>query len=138
MLSRWTGFRYGAFGALLQGRQAQVQLLDRRPTFHVPSAQAAEEWQLLQLARKKDHREVRVVHRASLPWDDGIDARASCEIEITPLGGDVVFIRPRSELEPGESLVCGSVPGGRRLFRCYEFGVTLEKPSGQPGARTPS
>src|SRR2546422_586559 len=42
----------------------------------------------------------------------------------------------RSELEPGEYLVRGSVPGGRRLFRCYEFGVALEKPSGQPGART--
>jgi hypothetical protein len=119
-----TGFRHNYdFGIPLSGLHATHQIADQQPTFHVRGFRSGERWQILQLPIKKDQRELRMVFRDTFPSEITFQTSIMRQVELKAVQDDVLTVRPNAPLDPGEYLLCTTVPGGLSLFECHEFGI---------------
>jgi hypothetical protein len=118
------GFRHNYdFGIPLSALHATRQIADRQPTFHVRDFRSGERWQILQLAIKKDQRELRMVYRDTFPSEITFQPGTMRQVELERVADDVFTVRPNAALDPGEYLLCTTVGGRPSLFQCYEFGI---------------
>ena len=109
--------------AELPGSHAGIQIVnDARPIFFLHGI--LPQVYLVRTASKADYRELRMpVSRHFNEWAH-FRAKDLVEFDIVYVNGDVVAIRPRAELGPGEYTLASSVqPGDRWLRLGYSFGL---------------
>jgi len=110
----------------LPGLHAQLQIGESRPAFYLRESQSGAAGQLLQLATRKDHRELRLTSSDVFTSEIGFQQSDLRDVEFRALAANVFTVRPKSDLGVGEYLFCTPVPGGHRLSLCYEFGVSSQ------------
>jgi hypothetical protein len=110
--------------AELPGSHSGVQIgNDTRPAFYLHGISPSE-LHLVHAVSKEDYRELRMpVSRHFREW---VHYRAQdvSDLEIQAVNGDVVVIRPRADLKPGEYALTSGVQTGDRWLRLgFDFGI---------------
>jgi hypothetical protein len=114
----------------LPGFRARLQIAERRPMFYLREPPSDAAGRLLEIATRKDHRELRLTSGNILPTE--IDYLPDLqEVEFGSVAPNVFTFRAKSDLGTGEYLYCSAVPGAQQLLLCYEFGINLETQSDQ-------
>ena len=110
--------------AELPGPHAGIQIgNDTRPIFYLHGI-APNDLYLVRAVGKTDYREIRMPISAQFRKWAHFHAKDVADLEIQPLGGDVVSVRPRADLQPGEYALASVVEPGDRWIRLgYDFGV---------------
>jgi hypothetical protein len=110
--------------AQMPGPHAGVQIAkDARPIFFLHGI-LPDLVYLVRTASKADYRKLRMPE--SKPFNEWTHFRAKdlMEFDVVYVNGDVVVIRPRMELGPGEYTLASSVQSGDRWLRLgYSFGL---------------
>jgi hypothetical protein len=122
------GFARKDYSITLPGLYAQLQVAEPKPVFYLRESQSGAAGQLLQLATRKDHRELRLTAGDIFTTEVGYRPSDLQDVEFEALAPNVFTVRPKSALGTGEYLFCTPVPGGHRLSLCSEFGINLETP----------
>lgn len=117
--------------AELPGPQALVRSTSGRPTFYVRGFSPAAGLYLVRTDRKSDHRTVHLSVNRHL--DDGpqFHKRDLFELEIQAVSADVISVRPRNNLAPGEYVI---VPPAEPQYRWIHFGYGFGVPMGASGS----
>jgi hypothetical protein len=114
--------------AEMPGSHAGVQIAkDARPIFFLHGI-LPDLVYLVRTASKADYRELRMPE--SKPFNEWAHFRTKdlVEFDVVYVNGDVVVIRPRAELGPGEYTLASSVQAGDRWLRLgYSFGLLAGK-----------
>lgn len=110
--------------AEMPGAHAAVQITNTRPTFYVRGYRAGTRVYLVRVASKEDYREVRLSTSRHLRETPAFKSRDLVDIEMALVGDDLVTVRPRTNLAPGEyAIVSYLEPRYRQLRQAFEFGV---------------
>jgi hypothetical protein len=110
--------------AELPGSHAGVQIgNDARPTFYLHGISPADVY-LVRATSKADYREVRMpTSRHFREWGH-YRAKDLTDMEIQAVNGDVVAIKPSTDLKPGEyALASVFEPGDRWIRLGFDFGI---------------
>jgi len=110
--------------AEIPGAHSGVQIgSDTRPTFYLHGISPANVY-LVRAATKGDYRQVRMpVSRHFGEWAH-FNAKDVTDVEIEAVNGDVVAIRPSTDLKPGEyALASAFEPGAQWVRLGFDFGI---------------
>ncbi len=111
-------------GAQIPGSHAVVQIgNDPRPTFYLHGISPAD-LHLVRATTKGDYREVRMaVSRHFWEWAH-YQAKDLTDFDIQGVNGDVVAIRPSTDLQPGEYTLAANIASGERWVKIgFDFGI---------------
>jgi hypothetical protein len=115
--------------AVVPGANASLAILDPRPTFYLRGERPGNETYLVQGSQREDHREFHMTR------DSGFEAwmrfrqKDLADVEVEPLGADLVRLRPRARLEPGEyAIVAVLEPRFRAIRLAFDFGIPRVTP----------
>lgn len=110
--------------AEIPGAHSGVQIgSDPRPTFYLHGISPSDVY-LVRAATKADYRELRMpVSRHFREWAH-FNAKDVTDFEIQAVNGDVVAIRPSTDLKPGEyALASAFEPGAQWVRLGFDFGI---------------
>jgi hypothetical protein len=110
--------------AELPGSHAGIQIgNDSRPTFYLHGIPTADLY-LVRAVGREDYREVKMpISRHFRRWAHFHDQDVT-PLDILPMGGDVIAVRPHANLAPGEyALASQFEPGDRWIRLGYDFGL---------------
>ena len=113
--------------AQLPGPQSVVRSGSARPVFYIRGFSPASGLYLVHARSKREYRDVRMSvdrHAFDGPHFRNQDLRA---FDIDPVAPDVVSLRPRANLAPGEYVI---VPPVEPAFRWIQFGYSFGVPAG--------
>jgi hypothetical protein len=118
-LNSWRSHEYSA---PLAGNRADLQIVERQPTFYLREP-ASHTWRIVRLASRKDQRLLRFVSGVESPAVNRFARSETRATRITRVAGEVFTLRAVTPLEAGEYVLCTEVPGGTKLNLCYGFGI---------------
>ncbi len=110
--------------AELPGAHAVIQIgTDARPTFYLHGISLSDLY-LVRTETKADYRELRMpTSRHFSEWAH-FRAKDVTDVDIQGVNGDVVAVRPRVDLKPGEYALASGVQSGDRWLRLgLDFGI---------------
>jgi hypothetical protein len=110
--------------AEIPGAHSGVQIgSDTRPTFYLHGISPADVY-LVRAATKANYREVRMpVSRHFREWAH-FNPKDVTDVEVEAVNGDVVAIRPSTDLKPGEyALASAFEPGAQWVRLGFDFGI---------------
>jgi hypothetical protein len=110
--------------AQMPGPHSGVQIgNDARPTFYLHGISPADVY-LVRAVTKADYRELPMpISRHFGEWAH-FRAKDVTEVEIQAVNGDVVAIKPRADLKPGEYALASAAGSGDRWIRLgFDFGI---------------
>jgi hypothetical protein len=111
-------------GADIPGRHSGIQIgNDARPTFYLHGI-SPQDIYLVRAVTKSDYRElVMPISRHFKEWAHYRDKDLT-DVAIQAVNGDIVAIRPTTDLKPGEyALATGFEPGARWIRLGFDFGI---------------
>ena len=109
----------------LPGTNAAFRITNVRPTFVVRGFSPATGLYLVRGKQKEEYRELRMPISSHITQWGHFRAKDLTEIEIEPLDNDVVRLRPRTDLKPGEYVIVSDRDPRYRAIRVgFEFAVT--------------
>ncbi|HTW66320.1 MAG TPA: hypothetical protein VME17_16975 [Bryobacteraceae bacterium] len=110
--------------AQIPGPHANVQIgNDTRPIFYLHGISPSDLY-LVRDIRKTDYRELRMPISIHFRRWAHFRNQDIAELEVQPLGDDVVRVRPRADLRPGEYTLASVVqPGGYWVRLGFDFGL---------------
>ncbi len=100
------GFARKDYSIALPGLHARLQISEPRPTLYLREPQSSAAGQLLQLATRKDHRELRLTSGDVFTTEIGYRPSDLQDVEFEALAPNVFTVRPKSDLGTGEYLFC--------------------------------
>jgi hypothetical protein len=104
---------------VFQGAAAGVHIANQRPTFQVRGVGSAQDVLIVQLASKKDTREIQASStNASVNNKEGFKRSSICRVTATVLAKDLYSVTPEVNLKPGEYLLVFG-----HAETAYEFGI---------------
>ena len=117
--------------AELPGPQAIVRSTSGRPTFYIRGFNPSAGLYLVRSDAKRDHRKLSMTVNRHL--DDGpqFHKKDLVELEIQSVSADIITVRPKSNLTPGEYVI---VPPAEPQFRWIYFGYGFAVPSNASGS----
>lgn len=106
------------------GPHADIQIgNDPRPIFYLHGISPSDIY-LVSALEKQDYREVRMPISGQFRRFAHFNKKDVADLDIQPLGGDVVAIRPHANLKPGEyALASIAQPGDTWIRLGYDFGL---------------
>lgn len=108
----------------MAGPHAAVSINNPKPTFYLRGYQAGSRPYLVRGTQKEDSRELHMTRSRNMREWAHFRAQDLTDLEIAPVAEDLVTIRPRTDLKPGEYVIVSSVqPGFRAIRLASEFGV---------------
>ena len=109
----------------LPGPNSGFRVANARPTFVVRGLSPASGMYLVRANRKQDFRELRMPIGGRITEWARFRSKDLSEIEMEPLFPDVVRVRPRADLKPGEYVLVSDLePRYRAIRLAFAFGVT--------------
>ena len=117
--------------AELPGPQALVRSTSGRPTFYVRGFSPAAGLYLVRSDRKADHRKLRLSVDRHLENGPRFHKGDVLDVEIQTVSPDVISVRPRNNLAPGEYVI---VPPVEPEYRWIHFGYGFGVPMGASGS----
>jgi hypothetical protein len=109
----------------MPGSAAAFRVPNPRPTFAVRGLSPATGLYLVRSARKQGYREVSMPVAGAFTQWARFRSKDLSEIELEPLSSDVVRVRPRADLPPGDYVLVSDLEPQYRAIRLgFEFGVT--------------
>jgi hypothetical protein len=130
------GFQEGSFKELtglgardavveMPGAHAAVRIGNARPTFFLRGFPAGSRLYLVRGTEKDDYREVRMSMTRRFPNAPKFQNRDLNEVELSAVSGDVVSVKPRADLKPGEYVLVSVLEPSYRWIRIgFDFGVS--------------
>src|SRR5712691_138772 len=108
----------------MPGRNSGFRINNARPTFVVRGLSPATGLYLVRGTQKQDFREVRMPLSSRITQGTHFRAKDLNDIEMEPLFPDVLRVRPRADLKPGEYVIVSDLEPRYRAIRLgFEFGV---------------
>ena len=109
----------------MPGSNSGFRIANARPTFVVRGLSPATGMYLVRSNRKQEYREVRMPIDGNITQWAHFRSKDLTEIEIEPLFPDIVRVRPRVDLKPGEYVLVSDLePRYRAIRLAFEFGIT--------------
>jgi len=91
---------------VFRGAESAVRILDQKPTFYVRGVGTAQDVLIVQLAKKKDAREIQASStNASVNNKEGFKRGSLYRVAATVLAKDFYSVTPEENLKPGEYLL---------------------------------
>ena len=115
--------------AVVPGGYAALAIPDRRPTFYLRGDRLGNQTYLVRGAQKGDRREFHFNRDSQVgEWVGFRDADLT-ELEVESVGGDLIRLRPRVDLTPGEYVFVAALePRYRTIRLAFDFGVPRATP----------
>jgi hypothetical protein len=109
--------------AEMAGPHAAVQIGNARPTFYLRGITPAELY-LVRSIPKTDYRELWMANGRNFREWAHYRSEDVTGIDTQTVGGDVVTVKPRADLKPGEYALASTLEPGERWIRLgYDFGL---------------
>ncbi len=130
------GFKDGSFNELtglgpqharveLPGAHAAIRISNARPTFYLRGMPAGVRLYLVHGTEKEDYREVRMNMTRRFPNTPHFENKELSEVELEAVANDVVAVKPRTDLKPGEYVIVSALDPNYRWIRVgFDFGVS--------------
>jgi hypothetical protein len=110
--------------AEIPGEHAATQVADGMPTFYVRGLTSRMGPKLVQLSSKDDFRRVSMPYHAQFEPRVPFAKSALKDVDVTEVAPNVVSVRPRTALAPGEyAVVATGTPDQQRLYLGFDFRV---------------
>jgi len=110
--------------AEMPGPHALIQLGNAKPTFFLRGIPQAYGIHLVRTEQRDDYRRLRMPRVGDYRQFVKFRQPDLVEMEMRPLGDDVVQVTPRGDLKPGEyALISQFQPNVRQIRASFEFGV---------------
>ena len=110
--------------AELPGEHARVQMADAQPMFYVRGLATQMGPRLIQLGAKQDFRRVKMRNTNNFEPRIPFSNNALRDVDVAQVGPNVVSIRPRANLAPGEyAIVTPAGPDQQRIYLGFDFRV---------------
>jgi hypothetical protein len=106
----------------LGGRHADLQIAGQKVGFYL-RAPSSLYWQIVRLTSRGDERLLRIVSTGHPVSTDAFEADRIHQVQITRVARDIFTVVPAAPLEPGEYILCSTVPGSANVHACYGFGI---------------
>lgn len=130
-IPRWTAwpfYKVGAKEVALNASPSIVQVSESVPTLIVQGFDPEGGWQLVNITRSVDYRELRLKRKGAFSSDffsDAMFQRGDLHpLTMAPEGENSFTVKPTAPLGPGAYALCTQLPDGGWLRACYEFQVT--------------
>ncbi|HLK48786.1 MAG TPA: hypothetical protein VKT49_11660 [Bryobacteraceae bacterium] len=107
----------------LGSAQAALQMRETQPTFYLREPASGEPWRIIRVSSRDAHRLLRVAASDDLGQPLRTQPNQVSGLQMTHVAGRIFTLKPAGSLEPGEYVLCTTVPGGPGLNLCYSFGV---------------
>ena len=120
----YAGVGQGDYYAEVPGEHARVQVADGQPVFYVRGMASALGPRLVQYGAKRDFRSLR--YNAGRLFEPSVPFHRSVlrDADVTQVAPNIVSIRPRGTLTPGEyAVVATAGPDQQRLYMNFDFRV---------------
>jgi hypothetical protein len=107
------------------GRQARAHVAGPRPALYLRGQRPERGWSVVRLTPQTDYRELIATIRDVFAREPRMKFASGAPVELDPAttADDVVTLRPRADLAPGEYLVFKFMPGHPWLIEGYAFEV---------------
>jgi hypothetical protein len=100
-----------------------VQTSQAQPEFYLREPVTDRGWRIIRLGSHNDKRLLQLTSAGDIGEVDRIRGKQVRAIQMTHVAGGIFLVKPATDLEPGEYVLCSAVPGGPDLNACYRFGV---------------
>jgi hypothetical protein len=110
---------------VVPGRQARAQVAGPRPALYLRAQRPESGWSVVRLTPQTDYRELLATIPDVFAREPRLRFASGAPVALDPAAtaDDVVTLRPRADLAPGEYLVFKFVPGQAWLIEGYAFEV---------------
>jgi hypothetical protein len=120
----WLSVGRPDYMAEIPGEHAAIQVTDGQPTFYVRGLTSAMGPKLVQFGTRHDFRRVKMPYTAQFEPRVPFDSKALRDIEVAQVAPNVVSVRPRAPLTPGEyAVVATATRDLQRLYMGFDFRV---------------
>jgi hypothetical protein len=109
----------------MPGPHAAIRISNARPTFYMRGLPAGSRLYLVQGVEREEYREIRMSMPRRFPNTPRFKPGELNEVELEAVSNDVVSVKPKGDLKPGEYVLVSVVDPSYRWIRVgFDFGVT--------------